>query len=206
MFLMTINEMKQFIYSICLFVAFVSFAQTSENYQKHLSKPRFSVGYVEMQNGERIEGVLTSPRGLDDKIVLVKKDGSELSIYSRELAAYKLGSSRYVGNGKGVFYQEEIRGDKISLYTKGSLGTTMTPTPSGGMMMGGYSTTSYYVRKEGEDFMFVRSTNLFGAPGFKAKFTAYFSNCPYVAEKIAKKEWKARDIDIIVRAYNDKCK
>ena len=158
-----------------------------------------------MRNGQKVEGVLSHPKGFDNIITLVKKDGAKLKVYGKELASYFIDETRYVNTGENVFFEELIRG-KVSLYQGQSNGSFTTMGSTGGFTTTPTSNISYYVKKPGGAFVHVRRTNAIGgAWGFADKFSQYFSDCPPVAEKIKKKSWRARDIEIIVNSYNSMC-
>ncbi len=72
---------------------------------------------------------------------------------------------------------------------------------STGTMSGGYaySVDRYILKKSGGELKRPRPIS------FKKDMSTYFDDCPRLSEKILNKEFKARDIELIVDFYNKKC-
>ena len=132
----------------------------------------------------------------------------------------------YDPDGIHKYYQIKVKGvptpkilqlvqeGKVTLY---KLNTTGMNTMNMGAGAGGgfgapmpmtyhYSIDDYYVIKEGEkEVTHLGSTNLF-SKNFKKAASDYFSDCPVLVEKIQQKEYKKKDIEAVIRFYNNNCR
>ncbi len=130
----------------------------------------------------------------------------------------------YESNGINNYVRRKVKGQlqpkilqvvtkgKVTLYKVNSSG--MTPMNMGGpggfgaapVMYHHYSINSYYVQKEGEQVVtHLGSTELF-SKNFKKAASTYFQDCSELVEKIQNKEYKKKDIENVVRFYNERCK
>jgi hypothetical protein len=73
---------------------------------------------------------------------------------------------------------------------------------AGGAMVGGYSygVDSYILQKGNGELKKPKGLS------FKKDMADYFSDCPELAEKIEKKDFRKNDLEEIVRFYNSSCK
>jgi len=101
---------------------------------------------------------------------------------------------------------EEGRLNLYTLETQGYSGPRYTGG-SNGVWTGGsyYSMKDLYVQKEGEIQVTYLGSNHFIAKNFRKASSEYFKDCPILMEKIDNKEYKKRDIRVIVNFYNENC-
>ena len=105
---------------------------------------------------------------------------------------------------------EQVIGGKVSLYQQVSHG--YNPGYIGGAGSGfgfsagySYSINDYYLKREGENKAFhLGSTNLF-SKNFKKAASDYFKDCPSLVKKIQNKEYKKKDIRLVIEFYNREC-
>ncbi|MFK7813791.1 MAG: hypothetical protein AB8B59_14955 [Maribacter sp.] len=98
---------------------------------------------------------------------------------------------------------------RVNLYTKevqGYSAPMMTGGQNMGMTMGySYNITNLFVQREGEVLVTHLGTSGTFSKNFRKAASKYFSDCPSLTEKIENKEYKKRDIRVIVNFYNEEC-
>ena len=105
---------------------------------------------------------------------------------------------------------EEVIIGKVSLYQKVSYGHSPGVVGGAGSGFGfsagySYSINDYYLKREGENKAFhLGSTNLF-SKNFKKAASDYFKDCPSLVKKIQNKEYKKKDIRLVIEFYNREC-
>jgi hypothetical protein len=111
-----------------------------------------------------------------------------------------------------VVLKEHIYGT-LSLYLTSSSGYAPTAGNFGtaaGMMPGlgvSYTVNDYYLKKNTSDSVIHMGSNPIFKGKFKVKAAEFFKKCPILSYRIknAKKGYRKRDIDNIIKYYNTKC-
>lgn len=135
-----------------------------------------------------------------DKLV-IHEDGDE--------KVYK--EIKLMGKEDSIVLQEVLIG-RLSLYKTESHGQSPPFSgngfaPGNAGMAGGnfYSIQNYYVLKDGVDGVVHLTSSQFFGKNFKKGASAYFKDCPSLVEKIQTREYKKRDIEEIIKYYNNNC-
>ena len=68
-----------------------------------------------------------------------------------------------------------------------------------------YNINNFYVRKEGQKEATHLGSNQLFSKNFKKAASAYFKDCPSLVKKIQSRTFKKRDLEKIVKYYNNKC-
>ncbi len=182
----------------------MAYAQESKTYLKLKSNLKYSEGYVINSDSVKVKGLIKNNIMDETKLYsivnFVGVDGSKKKYHPYEIKGYGFGIENFVSDNIS-FYKVIQSGKKAGLYFKmisvrnaGFGGPGMAPTA--------YYTAdeNFYVRKKGtNDFKYVRKRK------FVEEFSEYFSNCEKVKLKIQSKELTHKDIESIVREYNN-CK
>lgn len=173
-------------------------------------------GYFIDRNGKKIEAVFNIPFGLlastpnferlqfkvrctdihNVRITLRPDEILEFGfVYRNETFRMlsrpdKLGLQTLFSSSKNIFLRLMLDGDLklFHYYYKQYAGTT-----------GGYYTAENFVLEKNNELMRPRALS------FKKDMSAFLANCPDVAQRIEEKEFKRRDIEIIVMEYNRTC-
>lgn len=171
----------------------------------------WSVGYVIENGGQKIKGEIKD-RGEAfncNKVRFRSFTGEKIKYKNKSLQGYYVNGKDYVmmphqrpiGIFKSKFgFMKVLMPGKLNLYqytytvhSSGSMGPN-------GVMMGGYSSerSDYYLYKGIGNVFLVKKS------GFKRNVSSYLSANIELAQKIRERDLKYRDIEEIVRIYNDK--
>lgn len=135
-----------------------------------------------------------------DRVVLFKEDGELEEFAFRQIERSSISSIKVM---------QVITRGKITLYKVVTHGTHYYGggLPGQAPMMGAsYSISNYYVGKE--DSKLVNQITSKGAlfeKNFKKAAMNYFKDCPALVKLIENKTYRKRDLEEIVKYYNEKC-
>lgn len=113
------------------------------------------------------------------------------------------------GKKKKKVVEIMAEGDKLTLYRIAQVGVSTGPMVGAGggpMMMHSYTVKNFYVKRAGETEASHLGSNQLFTKNFKKAASEYFKDCPSLVKKIKEKEFKKRDLKVIVDYYNEDCK
>ena len=130
--------------------------------------------------------------------VVIHNFGSSSTYVLRETDSGKFRLLEVLEFGRVSLYSIETQGNSAPVFAGG---------PNGGWTTTGYSynINNLYVQREGEVQVTHLGSTHFFSKNFKKAALEYFKDCPSLTEKIENKEYKKRDIRVIVNFYNENC-
>ena len=112
------------------------------------------------------------------------------------------------GNNGPQIVKELVKG-KITLYHLSTVGTSMVMNPATGASSSpsftSYNIKNLYVKREQEKVATHLGSNQLFTKNFKKAASEFFKDCSVLVVKIQQKEFKKRDIEKIVKFYNEEC-
>lgn len=135
-----------------------------------------------------------------DIVVLTGKDGELYEYAFRRI---------YSSVNAPIKVMEVVTKGKITLYKIVTQSTTQTvgAGPNGQMMMGPtFTISNYFVGKEGtKEVERITSRGALFEKNFRKAAMKYFEDCPKLVKLIEDRTYKKRDLEEIVKFYNEKC-
>jgi hypothetical protein len=191
-----------------LFVSinFCLLAQESKKYLKYKSKINWTEGYVKLNDSSMVEGLIREYTLNEVKrystVSFINKQGEKTVYYPVDLLEYRIRFSKKFFSNNHYFFERVSKGERVSLYKKKSANSWSVPgAPGMGSTTYSNSQEELFIKKVGEpEYKYVRKKN------FDNEFSAYFSDCNTLKNKIQHEELTHKDIKKILNEYNYRCK
>lgn len=197
------NVVKTLITALLVATSLIVFGQTAEKYERYQERVNYEPGYIEKLNGDRVAGLIKSPRipRAHAKVVFVSRRGVKSTYYPSQLKGYGTDYEQYESN-RTDFLKVVTKSNGIGLYELNVNASWSAPGPYGAAsMMYASLSASYYVKRTGETkYVSVEKKQ------FQETFLDYFNDCSVLQTRIIDKKFTYENAHEMVKFYQYSCR
>ena len=197
------NVTNTIIMALLTVTSALAFGQTSKKYENYQEKASYEPGYIERLDGDRVAGLIKSPRvpRAHAKVVFVSKRGVKSTYYPAQLKGYGTDYEQYESN-RTEFLKVVTESNGIGFYELNVSANWSAPGPYGeASRMYTSLSASYYIKRTWEtQYVPVEKKQ------FQETFLDYFNDCSALQTKIIDKKFTHENAHEMVKFYQYSCR
>lgn len=197
------NAVKTILIAILSVTSTIVFGQISEKYESYQEKTSYEPGYIEKLDGDRLAGLIKSPRvpRAHAKVVFVSKRGVKSTYHPSQLKGYGTEYEQYESN-RTDFLKVVTKSNGIGLYELNVNTNWSAPGLYGeASRMYASLSASYYIKRTWEtQYIPVEKKQ------FQETFLDYFNDCSVLQTRINDRKFTYENAYEMVKFYQYSCR